>query len=102
MVGEARSRERLADLAGAGLVVTAVALVSYWRVVNAETFMRLAIGRMTAAAGGLVGRDPWIYSVAELRWRNPEWLGDLLLFGAYRAGGEAGLVALKLVVLAVG
>src|SRR5438552_3529655 len=30
MVGEARSRERLADLAGAGLVVLAVALVIYW------------------------------------------------------------------------
>src|SRR5947207_10136999 len=99
MVGEARSRERLADLAGAGLVVLAVALVSYWRVANAETFMRLAIGRMTAVEGLLVAHDPWIYSVPGLGWRNPEWLGDLLLYGIYRAGGEGGLVAFKLVLL---
>src|SRR5438045_3726745 len=61
MVGEARSRERLADLAGAGLVVLAVALVSYWRVANAETFMRLAIRRMTAVEG-LLG------SLRDRRW----------------------------------
>jgi len=90
------------DLAAAASVVVAVVLVAYWKVINAETFMRLAIGRMTAAHGLFVARDPWIYSVPELGWRNPEWLGDLLLYGVYQAGGEGGLVGFKLVVLAVG
>jgi hypothetical protein len=101
-VGEARSRVLPADLAAAGAVVVGVLLVSYWRVVNAETFMRLAIGRMTAAQGLFVAHDPWIYSVPGLGWRNPEWLGDLLLYGVYRAGGEAGLVGFKLLALSVG
>ena len=102
MVGEARSRERVAGVAGVAVVVLAVVLVSYWKVVNAETFMRLAIGRVTAAAGLRVAHDPWIYSVPGLGWRNPEWLGDLLLYGVYRIGGEGGLVIFKLAALAVG
>src|SRR3954464_4107725 len=102
MVVEARSRERVINLGGACVVVLAVLLVSYWRVVNAETFMRLAIGRMTVAQGLLVAHDPWIYSVPGLGWRNPEWLGDLLLYGVYRVGGESGLVGFKLLVLAIG
>jgi hypothetical protein len=100
-MAEVRSRSR-GDLLAAAVIVAAVVLVSYWKVINAETFMRLAIGRLTATAGLLLERDPWIYSVPGLRWRNPEWLGDLLLYGAYRAGGEAALVAFKLVVLSVG
>ncbi|HXU81965.1 MAG TPA: hypothetical protein VN914_11250, partial [Polyangia bacterium] len=91
-----------ADVAGVALVVLSVVLVSTWRVANAETFMRLAIGRMTAAQGLMVAHDPWIYSVPGLGWRNPEWLGDLLLYGVHRVGGEGGLVALKLLLLGVG
>ena len=97
-MGGARSR----DLAAAITVAAAVVLVSYWKVVNAETFMRLAIGRMTATEGLFVAHDPWIYSVPGLGWHNPEWLGDLVLYGVFRAGGEGALVSFKLVVLVVG
>jgi hypothetical protein len=63
--------------------------------------MRLAIGRLAANAG-LGGPDPFLYSVPGLRWRSPEWLGDLLLYGTYRAGGETALVGLKLVLMSAG
>jgi hypothetical protein len=82
-------------------VVLAVVLASYWKIVDLETYMRLAIGRFTATAG-LGAGDPWIYSVPGLRWRNPEWLGDLLLWWTYRAGGETALVVFKLVVVSLG
>jgi hypothetical protein len=101
MVSEARLRQRAVDLVAVGVVLLGVVLVSYWRVVNVETFMRLAIGRETAR-GIFLDRDPWIYSVPGLHWRNPEWLGDLLLYGVYRMGGEGGLVALKLALLGIG
>jgi hypothetical protein len=101
MVSEARLRERTVDLVAVGVVLLSVVLVSYWRVVNVETFMRLAIGRETAQ-GIFLERDPWIYSVPGLHWRNPEWLGDLLLYGVFRMGGEGGLVALKLTLLGLG
>jgi hypothetical protein len=82
-------------------IVAAVVLASYWRIVDLETYMRLAIGRF-AAGGGLGKADPFLYSIPGLRWRNPEWLGDLLLWGTYRAGGETALVLLKLVVTSTG
>jgi hypothetical protein len=83
-------------------VALAVILASYWKIVDCETYMRLAIGRATAAAGGFLRTDPFLYSLPGLPWRNGEWLGDLILWGTYRAGGEAGLVGLKLVVLGAG
>jgi hypothetical protein len=82
-------------------IVTAVVLASYWRIVDSETYMRLAIGRFVAG-GGLGKADPFLYSLPGLRWRNPEWLGDLLLYGTWRAGGETALVLLKMVVTASG
>src|SRR5262245_49369511 len=82
-------------------IVAAVVFASYWRIVDFETYMRLAIGRFTAG-GGLGQADPFLYSLPGLRWRNPEWLGDLLLWATYRAGGETALVLLKLVVTSTG
>jgi hypothetical protein len=83
-------------------IVVAVLFAAYWKIVDCETYMRLAIGRATWAAHLRLGLDPFIYSLPGLRWRNPEWLGDLLLWGVYRAGGETGLVIFKLLVLAIG
>jgi hypothetical protein len=82
--------------------VAAVLLAAYWKIVDCETYMRLAIGRATWAAHLRLGADPFIYSVPGLRWRNPEWLGDLLLWGVYNLGGEPGLVIFKLLVLGTG
>jgi len=100
MTAASSGGSRLEWLARAA-VVAAVVLASYWKIVDCETYMRLAIGRF-AAEGGLGGTDPFLYSIPGLRWRNPEWLGDLLLWSAWRAGGEAGLVGLKLLVTSVG
>lgn len=91
-----------ADWAGRAAVVVVVILASYWKIVDCETYMRLAIGRFTAQAGLSADADPFIYSIPGLRWRNPEWLGDLLLWGTYRLAGEGGLVALKLALFSVG
>jgi hypothetical protein len=96
------SRVFLLDLLAGAAVVAAVVLASYWKIVDCETYMRLAIGRATAAAGGFLRTDPFLYSIPGQQWRNGEWLGDLILWWTYRVGGEAGLVALKLVVLGGG
>src|SRR5207249_472594 len=77
-----------ADWIARAAIVAAVVLASYWKLVDCETYMRLAIGRFAAQTGlaGLHGPDPFLYSVPGLRWRNPEWLGDLLLWNTWRVG----------------
>lgn len=87
---------------GGAAVALAVLLASPWQISDLETYMRLAFGRLMAEAGPCIGDDPFLYSLPGLRWRNPQWLGDLLLFGVHRAAGEPGLVALKLVVYTAG
>lgn len=96
------SRRAWLDAAMLAVVLAAVVLVSYWRVVDTETYLRLAIGRVTAAAGPFLKEDPFLFSLPGLHWRNQEWLGDLLLYGVHHAAGEVGLVALKLVLLGAG
>src|SRR5436305_1551213 len=83
--------DRRLEYAARAALVAALVLASYWRIVDCETYMRLAIGRF-AASGGLGKADPFLYSIPGLPWRNPEWLGDLLLWETWRAGGETALV----------
>lgn len=90
------------ERAAATTVVAAVLLASYWKVVDAEPYMRLAIGRIVAREGPLLAQDPFLYSIPGLRWRNGEWLGDLILYGAFVAGAEGAMVLLKLAVLSTG
>lgn len=97
----ASARTPLDWIAGSA-VVLAVVLAAAWRITDCETYMRLAIARATVGAGLVMREDPFIFSHPGLPWRNPEWLGDLLSYGVFRAGGEPALVMLKLLLLGSG
>jgi hypothetical protein len=59
----------------------------------------LATGR-TIAESGLPERDPFTVLGAQRTWANPSWLFDLALYFIYVAGGDAGLVAARFLLLA--
>lgn len=81
-------------------VVVAVAGASVFRLVDVEVFMRMALGRV-ALTDLHPAHDPFLFTV-DVPFVNTEWLGDLLLYGCHAIGGEAGLVALRLLIVTVG
>lgn len=97
-----RSWSAALDLLCAGAVVIGVVLVAYWKVIDCETFMRLAIGRATVAEGPFLHKSLLLFSRPGIPWLNSEWLGDVTLYAVYSLTGEAGLVVFKLLVLAAG
>lgn len=55
-------------------------------------------GRDIVAARSVPATDPYSFS-SDRRWINHEWLAEVLMYLSYRAGGAAGLVFLKGVVV---
>jgi hypothetical protein len=47
---------------------------------------------------GLSSNDPYSFT-SDIPWVNHEWLAELLMYGAWAAGGNAGLIALKMAVV---
>ncbi|MCA9664695.1 MAG: hypothetical protein KC503_03875 [Myxococcales bacterium] len=84
-------------LVGLALLATPLALN------EPDTLSRLAIGRQIVQRGLGARVDERGYGAAsDARWSNPEWLGDLLLFGVERAGGERALGLFAIAVVALG
>jgi hypothetical protein len=103
-VGESRAESERALrrrwLLACLVVVASVGFISVARLTNAEVFMRMALGR--AALSDLRPMyDPFLFSV-QAPFANPEWAGDLLLYGCHHVGGETALVALRIVVVSIG
>ncbi len=66
---------------------------------QSDLFLALAGGR-DVARGHLGQPDTWSFANGGRVWIHQNWLGDLVIYAAERAGGEAGLLALKAVLLA--
>ena len=69
--------------------------LSPWQIVDHDALIRLAVGRSVAAHGGPPLSDPFTFRAPHQVWCNPEWLGDLLWWTAYRLGGLQAVVGLK-------
>ena len=67
---------------------------------DADLWGHVRFGFDMIASGSLPAADPYSFT-SDKPWINHEWLAELLMASAYRAGGSPGLVALK-VSLAVG
>lgn len=65
-----------------------------------DYFWHLATGRWIADHGRLPESDPFSVASDRGRWVNGEWLFQLLLFGAYKAGGHHGISIARGVVVA--
>ncbi len=63
-----------------------------------DTFMGLAGGR-DVFEGKLGKPDDWSFTTAGRVWLNQNWGFDALMYAAFKAGGEGGLLALKALTL---
>lgn len=85
------------------LAVTAVALaflMASFAARNSDLWMHLAAGRLIANGQYSFGTDPFCYGTENLRWVNPAWLTDWLMYQAYARFGPDSLVVIKAGLLA--
>ncbi len=99
-----RRRARALTTPG-GLFLTAVLLLSVIPVTSPirdpDFWWHLRTGQLIADRGGLLGNDPFTYTVADHHWVMHEWLTEVLFAGLHAAGG-LGLVVLTLSAVTVG
>ncbi len=82
--------------------VAGLLLVSVFPLNNVDTFGHLAQGRAIAEAGRVPALDPFsIWHPTPQRWLNYEWGSDLLFHLVFSALGPNGLIAFKVVLLAI-
>ena len=67
--------------------------------VDPDLWGHVRFGADIAAAGGVVRVDPYSFT-SDIPWTNHEWLSELAMWLAYATAGTAGLVLLKLALLA--
>lgn len=91
----AARRARRVDAGLVGITVAFAFLAASFAATNSDLWLHLAAGRLIATGGYHFGVDPFAYTTEGVYWANHAWLSDLLLYGAYRAVGGAGLVVLK-------
>lgn len=61
---------------------------------DGDTFLHIAAGRHMLAEHAILFRDPFSYTFAGQPWNAHEWFAEILMAGAYLAGGWSGLVGL--------
>lgn len=71
----------------------------YTEMAGSDLWWHLAGGREILQQGSLWLRDTWSYTEAGERWRNHEWLSDLIFHGWQQAFGLRALVYWKWLVL---
>ncbi len=69
-------------------VVLVAAWVATWRpLVDPDAWWHLATGELITASGSIPATDPFSWLSREARFVEHSWLWDILLAGAWRAGG---------------
>lgn len=81
-----------------GLAVAILVFAGARTVADPDLWWHLRAGH-DIVEQGLGSRDPYSYLTAGAPWINHEWLSEWTFERARRAGGDAGLVALKLAVI---
>ncbi len=98
-----RSQTGLRRAAVAGGIWAVVLLLLYLRgtpIADGDTWWHLATGRWMATTGQIPTTDPFSWTATGQPWVNQEWLGNLLLWGAYWVAGQAGPLLLVAAVAA--
>jgi hypothetical protein len=67
---------------------------------DADLWGHLLFGRDIVSSGSVHQRDLYSFT-SDLPWVNHEWLAEVIMWVTYAVGGNAGLVALKLVVICI-
>src|SRR5437764_117875 len=93
-------RSRLDLLVASAVLLLAFVLASF-PVRHSDFWQHLAAGRLLARGEYVFGVDPFAYTTEGVYWANHAWLYDLGLYGGYQALGDAGLVILKALAIAM-
>ncbi len=84
-------------------VATAACFLGWFKVVDYDVFFHLETGQVILKTGRLVLTNVFSSIYPDYPWPNPEWLFQVLLALAYRAGGWFGVHVFKmLLVIALG
>jgi hypothetical protein len=73
------------------LVAAALALLSLVHLWDPDVWWHLATGRFIVEHHALPTTDPFSFTLTGAPWRAVDWLAELILYGAWRAGGALGL-----------
>ncbi len=85
-------RRGLAESAAVAALVAPLFAVKLW---SADLWWHLATGRLIAQTGSVPRVDSFSHTMSGQPWHYVNWIGDLVLYGAYAAGGYFGVVLLK-------
>ncbi len=85
---------RIAVAGAAALVAFAVTAFAPQVLNDGDTFLHIAAGSRMLADHAILTRDPFSYTFAGAPWQAHEWLAEILMAGAYKAGGWSGLLAM--------
>ncbi|HEX6850964.1 MAG TPA: hypothetical protein VF139_06120 [Candidatus Polarisedimenticolaceae bacterium] len=95
-VTNARSRRRAGRLGFADVLLLAVPFLAIFPLRNNDLWWHLAAGRLMVRTGSVPQGDPFSFTGFMGSWIDNEWLSQLVLYGAFRAGGNLGLVLLRI------
>jgi hypothetical protein len=94
----AMPRSNAAQAGAAGLVIALLAVVSFAVAAfvpavlyDGDTWSHVATGEWIMAHGAVPRTDPFSYSMPGAPWTAHEWLSEILLDLAFRAGGWSGV-----------
>jgi len=87
---EGRTARRLVGL----LVASAAAVLAITRIDDFDAWTHLALGRDLVQRGGFPAHEPLSFPASSFVYYNTEWLFDVVLYCAYRAGRVPGVVAM--------
>ncbi|NOZ02221.1 MAG: hypothetical protein GXP54_10070, partial [Deltaproteobacteria bacterium] len=77
------------------VLAAAGGLFAFYPSGDPDVFFHLATGREIARTGTLPATEPFCFPSVDRPFVNHEWLFDVALWGAFRAGGAAGVVWFK-------
>jgi hypothetical protein len=80
-----------------GFLVVALFAVA-WTTADPDLWGHVRFGKDIVQSGTLHTGDPYSFT-SDHPWINHEWLAEVAMYGSFVAGGPAGLVTLKLLVL---
>ena len=86
---------------GAALVGMAVVLFAPQVLNDGDTYWHLAAGEWMAVHGRVLHHDVFSFTAAGQPWMTHEWLSEVLMAFAFRAGGWSGLLVLYAVMAAM-
>jgi hypothetical protein len=89
------------DVTLVALVLLFAVLVASFPVRNSDFWQHLATGRLIAHGQYEIGKDPFTFTAADVRWVNHSWLFSLALYLIHGAGQWGGVALIVLKGLAV-